>query len=286
MPACFRSLIGVLFCLLLFSGCTQRVATFGTSPAVLSPPTKNHQDLAELPPPKGKIKVAVYNFRDQTGQYKPLENVTSFSTAVPQGTATMLMQALKESGWFIPVEREGLQNLLNERKIIRAALGQQDAGNDPALPPLDFASILIEGGIVGYETNFVTGGFGARYFGLGGNTNYRMDQVTVIIRAVDVRSGWILKSLSTTKTVLSREISAGVFRFVSFKRLLEVETGITTNEPVQVATMGAIEKAVSGLVIEGIRERLWELRNPEDFNLPVIQNYLKESNLSPMAEMR
>jgi curli production assembly/transport component CsgG len=35
-----------------------------------------------------------------------------------------------------------------------------------------------------------------------------------------------------------------VFRYVNFKRLLEVETGYTTNEPIQMAVTEAIEKAV------------------------------------------
>ena len=271
--------LGVVFCIFVLSGCTQRVATMAASVADLSPPTKNHRELASLPAAKGKIKVAVYNFRDQTGQYKPLDNVTSFSTAVPLGTTTMLIQALNESNWFIPVEREGLQNLLTERKIIRAALEKEGANVDDALPPLDVASILIEGGIVGYDTNFVTGGIGAKYFGLGGDMKYRMDQVTVILRAVDIRTGRILKSISTTKTILSRELSAGIFRFVSFKRLLEAEAGVTTNEPIQVATMEAIEKAILSLVIEGIHEKMWELKNPEDYNIPVIKAYLEEANL-------
>jgi curli production assembly/transport component CsgG len=42
--------------------------------------------------------------------------------------------------------------------------------------------------------------------------------------------------------------------YVSFKRLLEVETGYTTNEPVQMAVTEAIEKAVSTLVLEGIKD--------------------------------
>lgn len=266
----------LLFCLSI-SACMPRLATMGTDPATAPEISKNKRELLSLPKPKGKISVAVYSFRDQTGQYKPVPNVSSFSTAVTQGTTTMLTQALKESNWFVPMEREGLQNLLTERKIIRATLEKQGVDIDKALPPLENVSILIEGGVVGYDTNLVTGGLGAKYFGLGASTQYRMDQVSVSLRAVDVRTGRILKSLGTTKSILSREVSAGLFRFVSFKRLLEAEMGVTTNEPVQVAVMAAIEKAVVSLVIEGIMEKLWELENPKDYDSEIIKNYIADT---------
>ncbi|WP_300362783.1 CsgG/HfaB family protein, partial [uncultured Pseudoalteromonas sp.] len=73
-------------------------------------PTETFKTLQALPQPVGSIPVSVYSFRDQTGQYKPQANVSSFSTAVTQGANSILVQALHESDWFIPVEREGLQN--------------------------------------------------------------------------------------------------------------------------------------------------------------------------------
>lgn len=266
-----------LFTLLALCGCATGLATVATGSAKIAPQTESSLELSSLPPPKGMIKVAVYSFRDQTGQYKPLPNVSSFSTAVTQGTTTMLVQALKDSKWFIPLEREGLQNLLTERKIVRSTMEKEGEVADKLLPPLDVASIILEGGIVGYDTNLVTGGAGAKYFGAGGSIAYRVDQITVSLRAVDTRTGQILKTVSTSKTVLSREVSAGIFRFVSFKRLLEAEMGLTTNEPVQLAVKGAIEKATTNLIIEGIVDRLWELRDPADFIAPVIIDYLKES---------
>lgn len=270
-----RGLVGIVAAACL-AGCSSSLATVASSAAVLTPPTSNKRDLLHLPQPMGKIKVAVYNFRDQTGQYKPLPGVSSFSTAVSQGGATMLVQALKDSGWFIPVEREGLQNLLTERKIVRAFQEKQGLNPEKELPPLDMASLLIEGGIIGYDTNVVTGGLGAKYFGIGGQIQYRVDQVTVSLRAIDVNNGRILKTVSTTKTVLSRELTAGVFRYVSFKRLLEAEGGITTNEPVLVAVLGAIEKGVASLIIEGLGDKLWSLKDSKEMDAPVIREYYDE----------
>ena len=269
-------LIVLIAFLAQLGGCAPGLASMGTEPARLADLTSSSSELASLPPPKGKIRVAVYSYRDQTGQYKPLPGVSSFSTAVTQGAASLLVQALKESDWFIPIEREGLQNLLTERKIIRAGL--ENTGQDPqtGLPPLEVANLLLEGGVVGYDTNVTTGGLGAKYFGVGGDVEFRVDQVTISLRAIDIRSGKVLKTVLTSKTVLSRQVAFGIFRFVSFKRLLEAEAGMTTNEPVLLAVRGAIEKAVSSLIVEGIMEKLWELASPDDINAPVIQNYLAE----------
>ncbi|MFV8781455.1 CsgG/HfaB family protein [Microbulbifer sp. SA54] len=249
----------------------------GRSDAQLTPRNDTYRDLLNLPQPKGKILAAVYSFRDQTGQYKPAP-ASSFSTAVTQGAASMLMDVMNESGWFIPLEREGLQNLLTERKIIRAALAKPEAPeNNPMLPSLVAANVLIEGGIVAYDTNIRTGGAGARYFGIGADEQYRVDQVTVNLRAVDIRSGRVLHSVLTSKTVYSKAISADVFRYVKFKRLLEIEMGTTTNEPAQLATLSAMESAVIHLIADGIINNSWALQNPDDINSPVLQYYLNET---------
>lgn len=82
--------------------------------------TSYTKELENLPPPKEKIMVGVYKFRDQTRQYKPSENGSNWSTAVPQGTTTILIKALEDSKWFVPIERKNIANLLNERQIIRS----------------------------------------------------------------------------------------------------------------------------------------------------------------------
>lgn len=242
-------------------------------PAALTPVSGTYHDLVNLPAPRGKVLAAVYGFRDQTGQFKKQPN-SNFSTAVTQGAGSMLVRAMLESGWFVPVEREGLQDLLTERKIIRAALKKQNTG--ASLPSLTSANVLLEGGIVAYDTNVLTGGLGVRYFGIGASDLYRMDQVTISLRAVDIRTGRVLKNVFTTKTIYSYEVDAGVYRFVSYKRLLEAEVGFTRNEPAQLCVLDAIEAAIVHLVVGGIKDNLWELANPGDINSPVVQAYLKE----------
>jgi curli production assembly/transport component CsgG len=264
---------------LSLAACVSQPPSNATANAQLTPPTKITKDLLRLPEPKGKVAVGVYALRDQTGQYKPAPD-SSFSTMVTQGATSMLVKALKDTGWFIPVERENLQNLLTERKIVRALEGPQDKGGANALqlPPLMPATVLIEGGIVAYETNVRTGGVGARYLGVGVSDQYRVDQVTVNLRTIDIRGGQILNSVSTTKTIYSHQLSSGVYRFVNFKQLLELEAGYTRNEPVQLCVKEAIESAVVHLAVQGMKDRVWLLKDDKDIESPVVQAYLKEGN--------
>lgn len=241
-----------------------------------------HKDLISLPKPEKPIPVAIYKFRDQTGQYKAPTNATNFSTAVTQGATSIVIKAIEDSGWFIPVEREGLANLLQERKIILQMrdlyLTDQEKNKIEGLPPLLYAGILLEGGIIGYDTDIASGGLGAKYFGAGGSTQYRVDRVTIYLRAVSVKNGAVLKTVQTTKTVLSQQVSIGIFRFVRLNRLLEVETGVAFNEPVEMATQEAIEKAVYDLILEGTKAGIWKPKDEKEFQklLSQYENTLNE----------
>lgn len=273
-------LLYTLFVVLLVTGCSNSMTIPDADEApTLMPRGATYQDLVKLPEPKGRILVSVYDFRDQTGQYKPQPN-SNFSTAVPQGGTALLTASLLDSRWFIPLEREGLQNLLTERKIIRAAQkkGQAASNHGDDLSALSSANVVIEGGIVAYDSNIKTGGLGARYLGIGSSGKYRTDQVTVNLRAVNVRTGQILLSVTTSKTIFSHELTAGAFRFIDYKDLLEVEMGYTNNEPVNVAVMSAIDAAVIHLIVKGIGRGLWKPENEADLHDETIQRYAKQTH--------
>ena len=244
----------------LLSGCAHYATPFETKPAHPGLRSAAQPALETLPPPDEKVVVAVYRFRDQTGQFKAQEQGSSFSTAVTQGATSILMRSLETSGWFTPIEREGLSNLLNERQIIQQ-IRQQHQGSDGSsitpLPPLLFAGVMLEGGIIGYDTNVITNGGGVRYFGVGGSGQTRQDQVTIYLRAVSTQSGRVLKTVHVTKTVLSQKVDGGAFLFVDQDRILETEAGYSFNEPPVLAVTEAIDDAVRGLVLEGIRDNLW-----------------------------
>jgi len=210
--------------------------------------------------PQEPIVVGVYKFRDLTGQYKSSTNGISYSTAITQGGTAILIKALEDSKWFVPIERENVSDLLNERQIIRSTRQQYSGNNNikqKELPPLLFAGLILEGGVVSYDSNIITGGAGVKYFGSGASTQYRQDRITVYLRAVSTSSGKILKTVYISKTILSQAVNANLFRYVKLKRLLEAETGFTKTEPGQLAVKSAIDKAVETLILEGVKDGLW-----------------------------
>lgn len=232
-------------------------------PKQISLPT--YEQLLRIPPAVDKIVVAVYNFNDLTGQRKSKDNIASFSTAVSQGGTEMLIDALKTAGagtWFRVVERAGIDHLVRERQIIRST--REEHQEDKDLQPLLFAGILIEGGIIGYDTNIESGGRGARYLGIGRSTKYRRDVVTVSLRGVSTLTGEVLLNVQARKTILSYGAGFDVFRFIDMDtELIEYEDGVARNEEVTFATRAAIEAAVVAFIEQGDSRGFWEIQKPE-----------------------
>jgi len=221
------------------------------------------EDKYEIPKPKsGPVAVAVYSFIDRTGQRKPNPQVAQLSSAVTQGAETYLIKALQDAGggqWFKVVERVGLDNLMKERQMIRQMREIYDGENAKPLPPMLFAGILIEGGIVGYDSNIVTGGAGMRMFGIGPQTQYQADMITVSLRVVSVTTGEVLLSVLQTKTVYSYMDKLGVLKFYDAgTNSVEAEIGRGLNESVNRATNMAVQAAVVQLIREGEKKGFWE----------------------------
>lgn len=240
-----------------------------------------HLELLELPPADKMPIVAVYGFLDKTGQRKSKDGIASFSTAVTQGGESFLIDALKTAGqgkWFRVVERTSLDALVRERQIVRSAredFASQEDNKDKDVPtgiqPLLFAGILLDGGIVGYDTNIESGGRGARYLGIGMSNQYRRDVVTVSLRGISTLTGEILLNVQTTKTILSVGGGYDVFRFVDMDtKLVEIEDGVATNEGVTKATRSAIELAVLELIYQGDERGYWKI------NWPITESKIKE----------
>jgi curli production assembly/transport component CsgG len=249
--------------------------------ATLQQQTSTQRSLMKLPGPQRPIPVAVYSFSDQTGQFRPTESGQTLSRAVSQGGTAILMKALQDAGrrsWFTVVERENLSSLLNERQIIREMreryLGETKV-NPEALPSLLFAGVILGGGVIGYDSSTITGGAGAGFLGISARTEYRQDTVTVALRAISVRTGEVLASVTTSKTIASYSVGGGAFRYVGFKQLLEAETGVTTNEPDQLALQQAIEKAVFALIMEGSEQQLWSFAD-QKLGDPIVAAYRDE----------
>ena len=278
--------ISILF---LLSSCSAYYnQPTGIEKAIIGEGTPATSLLKNLPTPKEQVVVGVYKFRDQTGQYKPQDNGSSFSTAVTQGATSILIKALEDSKWFIPIERENVGNLLQERNLIRSTRQEYNKNtnpNEPQLTPLLYAGVLLEGGIVSYDSNIITGGFGARYFGAGGSVKYRQDRVTIYLRMVSTSNGKILKSVYISKTILSQAVDQSLFRYVNFKRLLEVETGYTTNEPIHMAVSEAIEKAVESIVLEGIKDGILQTTDSKEKVDALLEKYRVENEVADNSKM-
>jgi curli production assembly/transport component CsgG len=223
--------------------------------------------LEKVAPPEKQAVVAVYDFPDLTGQRKDAGGVASLSSAVTQGGTALLIDALKNAGggaWFKVVERNRVDDLAKERQIVRQTREEYLGKEANKLEPMLFAGIMLQGGIIGYDTNILTGGAGARYLGIGATTVYRKDQVVVALRAVSTNTGEILMTVNISKTVLSVGRDISVFRFVDVgTRLVEAEGGMTENEANTMAVKTAIEAAVLELIEQGIKKGYWKYQETD-----------------------
>jgi len=240
------------------SGCAD-ILECVEEPEVVRPTQKK---LIELRPPNQQAVVAVYKFADLTGQRKSSQKMALFSTAVTQGADHYLIDSLRSAGngsWFVVVERNNLDALTRERQLIKQTRQTYDGEEGNTLKPLLFAGLIIEGGIVQYDTNIGTGGNGARYLGIGSSNQWRKDEITVSLRAVLVQTGEVMINCMISKTVLSAGVSRDVFRFVEMgTELVEVETGYSENEAMGYATRAAIEEAVYTLIMKGMEQQMWD----------------------------
>jgi curli production assembly/transport component CsgG len=257
----------VSLCALTASGCalTGTANDPFTPAATLVPATKTGLVLESLPPPKQKLDVSVYNFPDLTGQNKSNDNFAEFSRAVTQGGSSILTDVLVKAGggaWFDVAERADLQSLLQERQIIQNTRTALMGAKAQSLPPLRFAGVLLDGGVIGYDTNETTGGIGANYLGIGGNVQYRQDIVTVALRAVSVQTGRVLASVTTTKIIYSVNVGGSAFQFAAVDALLQADIGVTKNSPATLAVREGIQLAVYSLIFEGVKNNLWEFKDP------------------------
>ena len=212
---------------------------------------------------KTKPVVAIYtgSFTDQTGQRRSNSTYATFSSAVTQAPDAYLIRALKHAGsnndgFFEVVERVGLDHVTKERQIIRST--RQEFKKDTKLQPLMFAGLIMQGGVISYESNVKSGGAGARYLGIGMSRQYKQDTVTISLRTVSVSTGKVLLEVLVTKTILSASIDQDIFRFISDStELVEVENGLVRNESINIALQTAIETAVLQTIKEGTNRGYW-----------------------------
>ena len=253
--------------ILLLAGCSYSMKSpeallDANPPAVQDNPMA--AELRDIPALAGPpMTIGVYSFTDKTGQRAPTDGPASLSSAVTQGAEVWVIDALLDAGagkWFEVMERGSMDNLIKERQLIRSTRENYETETTP-LKPMKFAGVLLEGGIIGYDSNITTGGSGARYFGIGASTEYRVDTVTVGMRIVSVSTGRVLMSVAAEKSVASHRTSTDVFKFIELgTEVVEIEAGYSVNEPTNIAVRSAIEAAIIEIIYEGVRKGLWNFK--------------------------
>jgi curli production assembly/transport component CsgG len=267
----------------MLNGCAviQTTGLTETDPTVTGQRANVKKEFDTIPAPAaGKpVSVAVYSFQDKTGQRRPQANIASLSTAVTQGAETFLIKALSDVGqgrWFEVVERVGIDNLTKERLIIRQMREAYEGSSAKPLMPMQFAGIIIEGGIVGYDSSTTSGGAGMRIFGIGKQTQWSSDTVTISLRAVSVNTGKVISSVTVQKTILSTADSATALKFFdNATQAFEAEAGLTINEPGTYAVKAATEMAVVELIKEGQRKGVWDYKQESPVPVVNMSNYVK-----------
>lgn len=260
------NIVAVLSLVVLLSGCAigQKLGKEYMPEVAVN---KMQKEFDTLPAPANDrpVVVAVYSFDDKTGQRRPQQNVASLSTAVTQGGAVFLIKALQDVGqgrWFEVVERVNIDALVKERMIIKQMREAYDGSKAQPLMPLMFAGMIVEGGIIGYDSSSESGGSAFRWLGIGPQTQYSKDIVTVSLRAISVNTGKVLMAITVTKTVYSTADSVAVLKFLdNGTSAFEAESGLTINEPGTLAVKTTVEAAVVELIKEGQRKGVWNFKD-------------------------
>jgi len=282
-----RTLIA-LSVLAMLTGCASlhNAGKLDQAPVVTNTMLQKEFDTIPAPAAGKPLSVAVYSFQDKTGQRRPTPNIASLSTAVTQGGETFLIQALQNVGrgqWFDVVERVGIDNLTKERTIIRQMREAYEGPGAKPLMPMQFAGMIIEGGIIGYDSSTKSGGIGARWLGIGAQTQYSEDIVTVSLRAVSVQTGKVLMTVTVQKTILSTADAVTALKFFDAgTKAFEGELGLTINEPGTYAVKSATEAAVVELIKEGQRKGVWAYKE-EKANVVVPSQTVQAPALAPVA---
>jgi curli production assembly/transport component CsgG len=235
------------------------------------------KEFNSVPAPAGPpIAVAVYGFKDLTGQRKPSTTLSLFSTAVTQGAEAYMIKSLQDVGnrqWFTVVERVGLDNLLKERQMIKQTREIYEGAKAQMLPPLTMAGVIIDGGIIDYNSNVLTGGSGIAIFGIGPYTQYTQDQVVISLRLVSVQTGEVLTTVTIQKNLLSTQDGVTAVKFFNQNtNSFEFDSSQSFNEPGNYALRSAIEQGIVELIKKGERQGLWKYKeNPITIPTPAVE---------------
>jgi curli production assembly/transport component CsgG len=202
--------------------------------------------LTSLPEPENKVRIAVYQLSDKTGQSKA-EN-GAVSTMVSQGSTEMLITALQRSKQFVVLDRIGLQNIMSEQNLVTSNRIKDDP---PEIGVITGADYIITGAITEYQVDAGSGGVGLVIAGIGGSQRYAVASCAIDIRLTDVSTGEVVYSESHKAEILGEMIDFQLFSFFG-KALIEFETGKGEQQVINLVLRTLIEESVYSIITSGI----------------------------------
>lgn len=205
-----------------------------------------------------QVSISVGNVKDFTGKYSESEG----GSAITQGGALMVISALGKLGNTIAV-RERFDTIIADREF--AYMEAQRLGDGKArtvqsngqehqinfLPKISGSvqksQVYIVGGITELNYNLSTGGISAEIAGIGPRVRQFTVSVAADLRLVNTSNLNVVKSVSLQKQVVGYEVKAGVFKFFG-DNLFNIEGGVKSQEPLQLAIRSVLEMATLELV--------------------------------------
>ena len=175
-------------------------------------------DQVQLEPYNGpKARVAVSRFLDQSGKGKGIAvGYPGYAWYTPQignGMADMLSDGLLQSNRFIVLDRQAIQDVLQEQDLVTS--GRVDRRSGAPTGQIEGADLLIKGSVTEFEpgsaganAGAILGGFGWQGAVIGGILGgLRQSHVAIIIQVVDARTSRML--FSTTVEGKANDFNIG-----------------------------------------------------------------------------
>ncbi|MGR5308208.1 CsgG/HfaB family protein [Vibrio mediterranei] len=243
----------VFLFIVFISGCSSLGESMSEEPYL-----ENHVKLESevaFPENPTPLNVTVYRFSDFSGQRKQGLIYQEISTAVPQGLDSMLMHSLSQLNngkMYRVLDRTFLPQLLDERQLASLSVRQEDLGL------IKVPSVIFTGGVIAYDHNNKQSAGGVFFNDMSLGGEYSIDTITVSLRAISIKTGEVLISSVSKKTVIS--ISSGINSYKVFDdNLMQIEIGGSYNEPVSVATRLAIEESILDITNKALNLGWWEI---------------------------
>jgi curli biogenesis system outer membrane secretion channel CsgG len=215
----FRSTLTFALTILL-AGC------FGSSATVVSSsgpaPTVSQAQAEPYNGPKKRIAVSAFEFRAAQG-----------SGSVGTGMSDMLTDALFNSGRFIVLERERLDEVMDEQDLADSKRFKQETA--APIGELEGAELLIRGSVTQFEPD-CKGGSVILVSG-------RQACIAINLRIIDAKTGRVVNAT----TVEGKSGNAGV-GFVFARSSLPIGLGAYSKTPMEAAIRNCIDTAVQFIV--------------------------------------